>query len=884
MRPKNVRISLFSLVTIVFLAGSAVAKLCPEGDLNGDCRVDWKDIEVFAGQWLDNGGCEDVVCADFDGLNGINLVDFSILANSWFNRGIALVINEFMASNNSDSNIADPQGDYDDWIEIYNFGDVNIDLAGMYLSDKPYNPTKWHVPSGYSSQTTVPAHGFVVIWADEEPEEGPLHADFKISADGEDILLSDANETLIDSISFGPQTANISYERYPDGADNWQFSTNPTPGANNTPGYIGEVNEIEFSHTRGFYDTPFNVTMACTTPGATIYYTTDGSDPVSGEVNSPQSISYTVPVAVSATKCVRASAIKTGWRPSPSMSHTYIFINDVITQSPNREAPGAGWPTGNINDQYIDYGMDPEVVEDLRYSDLMDDALLSIPTLSIVTNLENLFDSAEGIYVNAYQDGIGWERPASMELINPDGSDGFHINMGLRIRGGWSRSGSNPKHAFRLFFRGEYGDAKLKFPLFGDEGVEEFDKMDLRTSQNYSWSFGHDASTTMNKEVYSRDLQRDMGQPYTRSRYYHLYINGQYWGIFQTQERSEARYAESYFGGDKDNYDVIKVETGLYEIGYTDGNLDAYERLWNAAVAGFASDNDYYHIQGLNTDGTPNPAYERLLDVNNVIDYEITRCYVGGGDAPLTGTRVNNLWGIYNRVNPDGWKFFAHDFEHTLFNEDETGHTDVGDQFKYFNPVWLHQKLTAHPEYLMLFADHVHRHFFNGGALTTDIATARYMNRANTIELAIIAESARWGDSTENYGTIGSDSTIPRTKDDDWIPAINDKLNNFFLHRTATVINQFKNRGWYPNVEAPSFNQHGGEVPPGFELVINNPHGSGTVYYTTNGDDPRQIGGAVAPGALTYTSPVTLNESCNVKARVLDGDWSALNEAIFAIN
>ena len=328
MRPKNVRISLFSLVTIVFLAGSAVAKLCPEGDLNGNCRVDWKDIEVFAGQWLDNGGCEDVVCADFDGLNGINLVDFSILANSWFNRGIALVINEFMASNNSDSNIADPQGDYDDWIEIYNFGDVNIDLAGMYLSDKPYNPTKWHVPSGYSSQTTVPAHGFVVIWADGEPEEGPLHADFKISADGEDILLSDANGTLIDSISFGPQTANISYERYPDGADNWQFSTNPTPGANNTPGYIGEVNEIEFSHTRGFYDTPFNVTMACTTPGATIYYTTDGSDPVSDEVNSPQSISYTVPVAVSATN---ASAPQPS-RPAGDPRHQcHIHISSLMT-------------------------------------------------------------------------------------------------------------------------------------------------------------------------------------------------------------------------------------------------------------------------------------------------------------------------------------------------------------------------------------------------------------------------------------------------------------------------------------------------------------------------------------------------------------------------
>ena len=70
------------------------------------------------------------------------------MANYWQAHGIPLVINEFMASNNSASGIHDPCGDYDDWIEIYNFGDAPIDLAGMYLSDKPDNPTKWHVPFG----------------------------------------------------------------------------------------------------------------------------------------------------------------------------------------------------------------------------------------------------------------------------------------------------------------------------------------------------------------------------------------------------------------------------------------------------------------------------------------------------------------------------------------------------------------------------------------------------------------------------------------------------------------------------------------------------------------------------------------------------------------
>ncbi len=85
--------------------------------------------------------------------------------------------------------------------------------------------------------------------------------------------------------------------------------------------------------------------------------------------------------------------------------------------------------------------------------------------------------------------GKEWERAASLELLNPDGSEGFQMNCGIRIRGGWSRHYDNPKHAFRFIFRTEYGEGKLKYPLFGNEGVDEFDNIDLRTSQNYSWSY-----------------------------------------------------------------------------------------------------------------------------------------------------------------------------------------------------------------------------------------------------------------------------------------------------------------------------------------------------------------------------------------------------------
>jgi hypothetical protein len=114
-----------------------------------------------------------------------------------------------------------------------------------------------------------------------------------------------------------------------------------------------------------------------------------------------------------------------------------------------------------------------------------------------------------GIYVNPHGDGRAWERPASLELINPDGSQGFQINAGIRVAVDSAATVNNPKHAFRFFFRDDYGASKLKYPLFGDDptATDTFDKIDLRTFQNYSWSYQGDASGTFVRDIIGRDLQ-----------------------------------------------------------------------------------------------------------------------------------------------------------------------------------------------------------------------------------------------------------------------------------------------------------------------------------------------------------------------------------------
>jgi hypothetical protein len=141
-----------------------------------------------------------------------------------------VVINELMASNTGA--LADPQGEYDDWIELHNLTDQDVDLTGRYLSDEPNNPRKWAFPAG----TTLPPDGYVIVWADEDGPATPgLHASFKLSADGEEIFLTDTDanyNAVLDSVTFGPQEADRSYGRTAADADVWSIMT-PTPGAAN---------------------------------------------------------------------------------------------------------------------------------------------------------------------------------------------------------------------------------------------------------------------------------------------------------------------------------------------------------------------------------------------------------------------------------------------------------------------------------------------------------------------------------------------------------------------------------------------------------------------------------------------------------------------------
>jgi hypothetical protein len=849
-------------------------------------------------------------------------------------------INEFLADN--EDGIIDVDGDNSDWIEIFNPNPFAIDLQGYALKNGPAQPTanQWNFPAG----SAIDANGYRVIFASQKNltnPANPLHTDFSLSTEGEYLALVRISDsaTLTEFAPYPPQYGDVSYGYWSNPIQLGYFtkpSGAPTPGAANSAvgvlGLLDETDDTKFTVGRGFYTTAVTTTISASTPGAKIIFTLNGTEPTETngtqilppDASSPPSVTMTIhPAAipggstglnipsVGGVTTLRAAAFLAGYAPTNVDTQTYIFPTRVLTQTLS-DATIKGWPSGSINGQLFNYGMDPNVVNSFTQAQMLE-SLQSIPTLSIVTPIGNLVDPATGIYVNADQHGSAWERAVSMEMIfppgyvDPDGNaSGFQINAGLRIRGGFSRNDQFYKHGFRVFFSGKY-DGKLNYPLFGSEGTSEFGKIDLGTGSNYGWQRESDYNVgrfnTLCRDPFARLTQGALGQPNTKSRYYHLYLNGQYWGLYYTEERAEAEFGASYMGGNQDEYDAVKCanHVGNFVTEATDGTLTAWQTLWNktrAIGSGSPSLANYFEIQGRNADGTRNPALPVLLDVDNLIDEMLVLFYMGDGDAVLSSflgnhDRPNNWFSVYRRTGDLGFRFFIRDAEHTLgttsWTADQTGPWTGTNVYNitYANPQSMHQDLMASPAYRLRFADHVHRHFFNNGALTSAKCIARFRSLADRVELAIKSESARWGDA-QNLSNLPAGHP-PRYVLADWVAARDFVTNTLMPTRTATVLQQLKADGLYPNVDAPVYAddangqaQHGGDVAMGFALRITAPTG-GTIYYTLDGSDPRSVTGVAAGQA--YSGPLTINATTLVSARVLNGStWSAISSALFRVD
>ena len=265
------------------------------------------------------------------------IAEFEPLYGQRFPPQTLLSINEFMASNNSHTE--DPQGQFDDWIEIYNYGSDAVDIGGMYLTDNLSDPTKWQIPNNNPALTTIEPGSYLLVWADGDTSDSGLHANFKLDADGEEIGLFESPQdgqahdgvTVLDSVVFGEQTTDLSYGRYPDGTGNWRFFGLPSPSAENIGFYEGFVDEVQFSREGGFYNEPFFVALACETEDAVIYYTLDGSEPYELGSRFISGTIYNSSIQITRTTYLKAIAVKNGWKPSEVAVQPYIFFDMSVS-------------------------------------------------------------------------------------------------------------------------------------------------------------------------------------------------------------------------------------------------------------------------------------------------------------------------------------------------------------------------------------------------------------------------------------------------------------------------------------------------------------------------------------------------------------------------
>ena len=796
---------------------------------------------------------------------------------------VTLVINEFMAANSSGSGITDEHGDADDWIEIYNATDSPVDIGGMYIEDEQ---DKWQIPTGYSGQTTIGAHGYLLLWADDEEEtEGPLHVAFQLDSDGDEITLYNTDgTTVIDSVVFDNQVTNVSYGRYPDGTNTWYYFTNPTEGTPNDPsGLADQVSDTKFSPDRGFYATPQSVTITTATLGAMIYYTTNDEWPLDQNGNpTPAANEYTAPISITTTTTVRAAAVKSGNLPTNTDTHTYIFLNDVLVQG-NSGAP-AGYGSYNWGHSGSDWEVDPDIVGHANPENQLTKADMQVvPTIVVSMPKDDWFQSVHGLYVTQSLDGT--EYPCSFEYFDPEGS-GLNLqqNCAMAMQGGISDGGTSlsrwktDKLSNRPRFKTQTdngvqtgGPSKLRAEIFPDSPVKDFDSIVLDAVLNHSWLHSDYRQRDTAKYVQDQgvaDLHNAMLPGHSpHGSYAHVYINTLYWGMYYIHERPDHSWAAETFGGSKEEYDAVKH-----------GNDDIQgDDIINEGVGGDDIRTNWYTMINAASAAGSDPTnltkwqtVEQHLDVDNLITYLLSHWF-----APVDDWPQKNWYATHREGGQ--WRFHTWDAEHSF-----EGTNRVGACPNTTNNI--HSLLANNREYKMKWADHIHKHFHHNGVLSYPQAKDLYQTRVTQANEAIRGESARWGDVREYLTPY---KAYTRT---DWL-GVNTQDGSYFTNRSSTV------EGWlsglWPSTEPPDFKvndipKFGGYVSSGQTLTMTNPNGSGTIYYTLNGNDPRLPGGAIntAGGAAAYGPPIPLTHSIRVKARVRisDSEWSALSDAVFAFN
>ena len=539
-----------------------------------------------------------------------------------------VVINEIQASNQS--TIADEDGDFEDWIELFNAGGEPVDLGWYGLSDDYERPFRWVIPQGVS----IAPGEYLLIWAsgkDRTDPDGELHTGFSIDQDGEEILLTHYNGERVDEVPPTRIPSGYSYGRYPDGTGDWYFFDAPTPGApNRDPAYSGQVGDPLLSHHGGFYDAPFTLTVDAE-PGTVLHYTLDGSEPGPGDPVWPGNL----PVSVRQPTDHLLSYIPTNPPEAADRHYHWVmpqeppFLATVVRVRGFREG---AMPSRILTNTYFVLG---DGSASTRYP---------LPVISLVTDSLSLFDHETGIYIpgkryednwfnppwgspyaNYFYRGEGWERPASFEFFESDGERVLAQDIGIRIHGGMSRALA--MKSLRLYARGEYGAPRFEHSFFdhpdahprhGERALADkhrtasYNRLILRNSGQDFHRYA-----TMFRDAMIQGLVDHLDLDTQSYRPAVVFINGEYWGIMNIRERYDRHYLARAYDIDPDRIDY----------------MSGFATVIEGSSAHFRAYRDYLSQHDI-TDSLHFAHVGTMLDINNFIDYNIANIYANNQDWP----------------------------------------------------------------------------------------------------------------------------------------------------------------------------------------------------------------------------------------------------------
>jgi hypothetical protein len=431
--------------------------------------------------------------------------------------GAKLTINEFMAVNVL--GYANADGDYEDWIEIHNSSGASVNLMGYYLTDDLAGGDAWQIPAGSPSKTTVPANGYLILYADGNPDRGANHLGFKLNAISETIaLLGQDGMTVLDSVSYRDQFRDVSYGRFPDGGSQWEFFTEFTPGEANRRGFIGFVDRPSILPDAGLYPGPVTVSVQPASAGDVIRYTLDGSDP------DESSTVYASPVSVNGTAVFKARGYRTGALPSTMAMKAFLIGTDH-----------------------------------------------TLPVLALIADPDNLYDSETGIYMHD-GDGRGWERPAALDYFT-GGTFGFQIQAGIRVQGNTGPA-TFDKKSLRVYFRDGYGKPRLGYPLFPRDSVTSFNNLVLRSGYDDSMD-PKNSSGTLLRDPLVTELWRRTGELTSQSRFSVLYLNTDFQGIYDVKQSIDEDFVRDHLG--YRDLDLMRTRWDSTELVY--GSRDEWQSL-----------------------------------------------------------------------------------------------------------------------------------------------------------------------------------------------------------------------------------------------------------------------------------------------------------------